>query len=205
MEQSWRDALKKRNQLIALIYGSVTILFFIFYLPYFFSEVIDKRAGQSLNDFVLDFLSPRDNSWIIFILIYACILQTIITNFRKPQVILLGLITYCSVSLMRMLTIYLFTLEPPSGLIPLIDPFVSLIAYDPTFTKDLFFSGHVSTLTVLILVEPHRLLKALKIGATIAVSILLLRQHVHYSIDVAFAPVITIVLFWLMRQLFSLR
>jgi PAP2 superfamily C-terminal len=204
VEQSWRDALKKRNQLAALIYALVLILFFILYLPYFFSQVIEQKPGHLLNDFVLNSLYPIDSSWVIFILIYACILQTIITNFRKPEIILLGLVTYCSVSLLRMLTMYLFTLEPPPGLIPLIDPFVSLIAYDPTFTKDLFFSGHVSTLTVLILVEPQRRLKFIKIVATIVVSILLLLQHVHYTIDVVFAPLITMVLFRLMVQAFSL-
>lgn len=205
MERSWRDTLTERSQVAALIYGLALITFFILYLPYFFGELIDQKKGLLVNDFLLTYLDPTDNSWIIFILIYACILQTIITNFNRPQVILLGLVTYCSVSLVRMLTIYFFTLEPPPGLIPLVDPFVSLIAYDPTFTKDLFFSGHISTLTVLILVEPQKQLRALKIGATIAVSFLLLFQHVHYTIDVVFAPLITLVLFRSMRHLFSLN
>ncbi len=204
MKYSWHNALRQRSQLAALIYGLSLIIFFILYLPYFFGQVIDPKPGLLLNDFVLNYIIPIDNSWVIFILIYACILQTIITNFKKPRVILLGLVTYSSVSLIRMLTIYLFTLEPPPGLIPLIDPFVSLIAYDPSFTKDLFFSGHVSTLTMLTLVEPQRQLKFLKIGVTIAVSILLLFQHVHYTIDVLFAPVITMFLYFILGYVFSL-
>ena len=178
MERSWRDALKERSKVAALVYGLALITFFILYLPYFFGQVIDPKQGWLLHDVVLNYLKPINNSWLIFTLIYVCILQTIVTNFKKPEVILLGLVTYCSVSLVRMLTIYVFTLEPPLGLIPLIDPFVSLIAYDSNFAKDLFFSGHVSTLTMLILVEPQRQLKFLKIGATVAVSILLLFQHI---------------------------
>lgn len=205
MEQSWRNVLKNKSQLAALVYSIGSIIFFILYLPYFFGQVIDKKPGFLINDFVLNYLPPADASWGIFILIYSCILQTIITNFKKPSVILSGLVTYCSVSLVRLVTIYLFTLEPPPGLIPLIDPFVSLIAYEPTFTKDLFFSGHISTLTVLILVEPQKQLKVLKIVATTAVSILLLIQHVHYTIDVVFAPIITLGLFVLIRQFFALN
>lgn len=203
MEQSWRNVIKNKGQLAALVYSIGLIIFFILYLPYFFGQVIDNRAGLLIDDFVLNYLPPTDASWIIFILIYGCILQTIITNARKPSVILSGLATYCTVSLIRMATIYLFTLEPPIGLIPLIDPFVSLIAYEPTFTKDLFFSGHISTLTVLILIEPNKQLKAIKIIATIAVSLLLLLQHVHYTIDVVAAPLITFASFLLIRQTFS--
>jgi PAP2 superfamily C-terminal len=205
VEHSWRDALKERSKVAGLVYSLTVIIFFILYLPYFFGRVIDQKSGIPVNDFILNYLKPIDNSWPIFILIYACLLQTIITNFKKPRVILLGLVTYCTVSLVRMLTIYLFTLEPPQGLIPLIDPFVSIIAYDSSFTKDLFFSGHVSTLTVLILVEPQRQLKFLKISAAIVVSILLLFQHVHYTIDVLFAPVITLISYRLAGRLFSLK
>ncbi len=205
MERSWRDTLKERSKVAALVYGLALITFFILYLPYFFGQVIDPKPGWLLHDVVLNYLKPINNSWLIFTLIYICILQTIVTNFKKPEVILLGLVTYCSVSLVRMLTIYVFTLEPPPGLIPLIDPFVSLIAYDSNFTKDLFFSGHVSTLTMLILVEPQRQLKFLKIGATVAVSILLLFQHIHYTIDVLFAPIISIFLYRIMGSIFSLR
>jgi len=205
VEHSWRKVLTERNHIAALVYGVSLIVFFILYLPYFFNHVIEPKPGLLLNDFVLYHLNPMDNSWIIFIIIYACILQTIISNFKKPQVILLGLVSYSSVSLFRMLTIYLFTLEPPSGLIPLFDPFVSLIAYDPSFTKDLFFSGHISTLTVLVLVEPQRQLKILKIVATIVVSLLLLLQHVHYTIDVLFAPIITLLFYYILRYIFSLK
>ena len=202
--KSWGSALKQKSSMAALVYSVAVLTIFILYLPYFFNEVIAPKPGVSLNDFILRHLVAIDCSWIIFILIYACLLQTIITNARSPDVILLGLVTYCSVSLMRLLTIYLFTLEPPANLVPLSDPFVSLIAYESSFTKDLFYSGHVSTLAVLVMIEPRKIFRYLKLISTLGVSILLLLQHVHYTIDVLIAPVIAFLILRIMAKLFSL-
>jgi hypothetical protein len=102
-----------------------------------------------------------------------------------------GLLTYSAVTWLRMLTIYLVTLEAPQGIITLKDPFLSVVVYPGEFVKDLFFSGHISTMTVLILIEPNKKLKWIKVIATVVVAALLLKQHVHYSVDIFFAPLFT--------------
>jgi membrane-associated phospholipid phosphatase len=83
-----------------------------------------------------------------------------------------------------MLTISLVPLDPPAGLIGLADP-LSNFFYGPKFiTRDLFFSGHTSTVFLLYLCLPGKADKKLALAATLSVAILLLVQHVHYTLDV---------------------
>ncbi|MEO6133412.1 MAG: phosphatase PAP2-related protein, partial [Saprospiraceae bacterium] len=72
-----------------------------------------------------------------------------------------------------------------------------------TFAKDLFFSGHVSTMTLLVLVEKKEWIKWVKAVFTLAIGILLAWQHVHYTIDLVVAPVVTILVFYAFKNIFG--
>lgn len=105
-----------------------------------------------------------------------------------------------------MITMYVFTLEPPEGIIPLHDPIVDVIAYGgQVFNKDLFFSGHVATLTLFVLLEERPVIKKMLVLNTIIVAGLILLQRVHYTIDVMVAPVIMLGVYKLMKQNFVIR
>ena len=102
----------------------------------------------------------------------------------------------------RMITITLIPLNPPIGLIPLKDPISSLF-YGGTgvfITKDLFYSGHTSTQFLIFLCLTKRSDKIIAFIATITVGILVLIQHVHYTIDVLAAFVFTYVVIYLERR-----
>jgi PAP2 superfamily C-terminal len=168
----------------------------------FFEHVIAGKKGMALDDIILEHLPVLDCSWTIFAVIYSSILITLVRHFRNPMLILLGLATYSGVTWLRMLAIYTFTLEPPAHIIPLKDPFLSLLVYPQSdFSKDLFFSGHVSSMSVLVFVETDYRRKILKIIATVWVGLLLLLQHVHYTLDVVTAPVFTFGIYWLFSRL----
>ena len=62
-------------------------------------------------------------------------------------------------------------------------------------TKDLFFSGHTSTLFLMFLITQHKKVKATLLTISIIVPILLLVQHVHYTIDILAAPVFAYAIF----------
>lgn len=129
---------------------------------------------------------------LIFTLIYLSLFLVLSGLINKPYGIALGLGSYLVITIVRTITMYVFTLEPPAGIIVLQDPFIDRVAYGGNvFTKDLFFSGHVATLTLLGLVEERPWAKYCVLCCTVIVGILILIQRVHYTIDVVAAPFIT--------------
>ena len=99
--------------------------------------------------------------------------------------------SYIMVSLVRILTISLVALDAPVNLIGLADPLSNAFYGSKFVTKDLFFSGHTSTIFLMALCLQNRTEKILGFIATAIVGFLLLVQHVHYSMDVLTAPVFT--------------
>jgi len=187
-----------------LIVISIAILIVISLLPYFFHSVIGPKPGLVINDVLLNAVTPRDHSWIIFGLIYLSLVITLQGIYKRPDLVLLGLKCYLILTLMRMVTMYVFTLEAPEGIIPLHDPLVDVIAYGGNvFNKDLFFSGHVATLTLFVLLEQRATLKRLLVLNTLLVSFFILLQRVHYTLDILAAPVITSLIFKFSRRLGS--
>jgi hypothetical protein len=154
-----------------------------------------------LSDAFLNVLPAYDLSIPIFISIYGFIVISVVIHYSNPHFVLMALATYCTVNFFRIATIYFFTLEPPAGIVTLHDPFVSLIVYDTsTFAKDLFFSGHVSTLLVMTWPEPEKKLRLGKLLITIVVALMLLIQHIHYTIDILAAPLFTYAAYFLVKK-----
>jgi membrane-associated phospholipid phosphatase len=90
-------------------------------------------------------------------------------------------------------------------LIPLIDPFLAKVAYggNAVFVKDLFFSGHTSTLAIVYFIEKKKSLKSILLISTIMVGLLLIWQHVHYSIDILGAWVVSWLVYTIIQRLNS--
>jgi PAP2 superfamily C-terminal len=203
---SWGEARKNKRFVFQFITILIAILLLVTYLPEYFHSVIGPKQGVQLNDFILNLLPPQDHSWVIFGLIYLSLVITLQGITKQPLTILLGLTCYLAITLLRMLTMYLFTLEPPAGILLLHDPIVDVVAYGGVvFSKDLFFSGHVATLTLFALLEQRPALKKLLIVNSVVVAGLILLQHVHYTIDVVAAPLIMIGVYKLMKKKFLIR
>lgn len=188
----WAEAFSKRGFVIQFVFFLIAILIVVSFLPYFFHSVIGPKPGIRLHDDVLSLLILRDNSWMIFGFIYLALTVVIQGVIRKPDQVLLGLQSYLIITVLRMLSMYVFTLEPPEGIIPLTDPLIDRFVYGGIrFEKDLFFSGHVATLSLLTFLEQRVWVKRLMIAITVIVAILILMQRVHYTIDVLVAPMAT--------------
>src|SRR5665811_2116514 len=85
------------------------------------------------------------------ILIWSSAFFMLITIIKNPSIFLTFLIAYLLLSILRALSIFLFPLEAPLGIINLIDPLTNYFYGVPFITKDLFFSGHVSMLFLMYL------------------------------------------------------
>ncbi len=200
----WTEALHSRRFVIQLIIVAIFILVIVSLLPYFFHSIIGPKPGLRITDPVLNACAPRDYSWIIFVLIYLSLGITLQGIYKKPKIILLGLKCYLLITLLRMLSMYMLTLEAPKGIIPLHDPLVDLIAYGGNvFTKDLFFSGHVATLTLFAQLEERVVMKRILVISVILVAGLILLQGVHYSIDLLVAPIVSILVVKVAKRYFT--
>ncbi len=203
MQVTWKDALKSKSFNVYLGLNIIALIGFIIVLPRYFNNVIQSKPGIQLNDWFMNLLPPMDWSNLIFIVIFGAPALFFISNIKNPRAILLSLQCYVIVNYLRIASIYLFTLEAPDGLIPLIDPFLAKVAYggNAVFVKDLFFSGHTSTLAIVYFIEKKKILKTILLISTIMVGLLLIWQHVHYSIDILGAWVVTWLVYMIMQRL----
>lgn len=186
---NWVQAWSQNNFRLQFLVTLICLVIVLIFIPQFFL-IIQNRNGIVLNDLLLNFLSRKDFSLLIFTFIYGSIIIALFSFLHQPIIFLRLLQTYCLLTLLRILSIWLVPLNAPSGYIELVDPIIGRIAYRGNYIdKDLFFSGHVSVLFLLFLFESNRFIKTVFLSATIFVAILLLVQHVHYTIDVIAAPI----------------
>jgi hypothetical protein len=195
-QTAWQSRIFRRKFFIGLV-GIITLLLGF---PYFF-QTIEQHTGPVLNDWVLNQLPPHDVSLWIFLIIWASALLLVIRARFSPAVFMMFVYGYIIVSLSRMLSINLVPLDPPVGLIPLIDP-ISNAFYGKTYiTKDLFYSGHTSTILLIFLCLRRKWDRLLVLIGSVIVGGLLLVQHVHYTVDVLGAFVFTYPLYWVGKRL----
>jgi membrane-associated phospholipid phosphatase len=176
---AWHDSAFRRR----VVTGLIIVISLLSTFPLFFQH-IERRHGALLNDPLLRLLLPHNISVPLFIVIWAITGLSVYRAAQTPMMFLTYLWSFIFLSLFRMLTITLVPLDPPAGLIPLVDPLSNFFYGDKFVTKDLFFSGHTSSVFLLFLTIPGKTDKKLALIATFIVALLLLVQHVHYTLDV---------------------
>jgi len=154
-----------------------------------FVKRVELRPGVVLPDPVLDRLAARDVTWLAFGLIYAAILAALWLLSRRPRRLLQALQAYAIMAWARMAVMGVTPLDPPPGMIRLEDPLVQAFGgASEALTRDLFFSGHTSTLFLVSLAVPGRRTRPFFLACTVVVGLSVLVQHVHYTVDVLAAP-----------------
>lgn len=187
-KERWRLALHSRSFILQSVSTLLAGLVVVLIIPPFLL-FIQSIPGHYINDPLLKELPAYDVSLYIFICLYALLLVAVVQLSFHPVLSLKALQAYLLLTVMRGCSIYLFPLEPPVAIIPLVDPVIEHFFYEKVvITKDLFFSGHTSMLSLLCLVIPFGWTKRVALLITLLVAALLLVQHVHYTIDVLAAP-----------------
>lgn len=148
----------------------------------------ELRPAVSITDPILELLPSIDLTWFAFILIYVCLTTGLISLSKYPSNLLTGIQAYILMILFRIIAMYSVPLAPPAGMIILQDPIVEIFGGGPIYVKDLFFSGHTSTMFLLYITAKSKLLQVIFLIFTILIGAFVLLQHVHYSVDVIAAP-----------------
>lgn len=162
---------------------AIVLFFLARYLPY-----NELRIGAALQDPLLETFKPVDLTWISFILIYGALVVGLATMAKYPRRILIAFQSYTLLAALRLITIHFLPLNAPPNIIPMEDPFVAFFGGGKTLLRDLFFSGHTSTMFLLALTSKNKTLKLSFVICTLLVGTTVLAQHVHYTIDVIAAP-----------------
>jgi hypothetical protein len=196
----WRSAWRLRDFRDQLLV-SLTVLLVAIILTLVFLDYIETRTGLILHDPLLSLFSPTDLRWITFSLIYSGLLLGLVSLFLYPFSLLLALRAGIAVMLLRMVCLFLLPLDPPPGMIPFLDPFIQIPGAHPVFTRDLFFSWQIAVLAIFAFTAQWRDLKIIFSCVAVAVAVLLLLQHVHYTIDLVAAPCFAYVAYGLAKWL----
>ena len=202
LKNNWKETWGSSLLRAQLIIGSVLMTIISFMLPSFFN-LIQKRDGTLLNDWVLAAIPAHNVSWAIFTVIWGIGFYALWRGIEKPTIYITYLWTFIFITILRVLAISLVPLEPPTGLIVLTDPLTAVFYGRSTITKDLFFSGHTSILFLAFLCLERKWDKILSLIATCIVACLLLIQHVHYTVDIIAAPFIIYPVFRMVKYLLN--
>lgn len=168
-----------------------------------FFQFIQKREGLTLNDWVLNSLPAQNNSYLIFGIIYVSVIYLIFQLLKDPYRFTWFAWAFNIETTFRFICIYFIPLNPPVNLVELNDPLAEIFIYGENLaiTKDLFFSGHTATMLFVcyFLVKPtERIIAGL---FTLVLIVLLLLQHIHYSIDILGAFFFTLLSIQLAKKL----
>lgn len=187
----WKQATAEKRfftwLVLTLAYLILLVVFLNWFLPY-----INQRQGFLLEDPLLSVIPPVDLSAWIFPVIYLSVLAAFIYLLGYPERFLRTMMSFALVYSLRVLTLYLVPIASPQGCIPLADPIMLHFAYDGRIiTRDLFFSGHTACMLTLVLAVQKKALKLFLAAGLIAVIVMLLFQHAHYTIDILGALIFT--------------
>ena len=200
LKRNWNSFfLSKKN--IYFFIAILVLLALVLGLFTRFLQYFELRNGFAFDDPILIQFNPIDLTWIIFIMIYGGLVLALISLVKSPQVLTLALLTYLLMVIFRIAAMYTLPLNPPESMLALKDPFVELFGGGKTLTKDLFFSGHTATSLIFFLTAKNKIIKKIFLFLTVVMGASVLLMHVHYSVDVLIAPLVSFTAFIISKNI----
>jgi hypothetical protein len=194
IELTWTSAWQDSRFRWQLILALAVFAIFPWKAEEYF-QWIQQRDGIVMQDFILANIPAKNVSIPIFGIIYVSVFYLLARIIRRPKQFVWFAWAFNLETFIRFVCIYIVPLNPPLDLVDLHDPLAELFIYgeNTAITKDLFFSGHTATMVFVSYFLPNPMERKIAIIMTFVLASLLLIQHVHYSLDVLFAPIATLI------------
>jgi len=201
MKKEWNQLWSCKSYLAIWVLLLILVLFTLKLISVFLVFNENRAGGYLLDDWVLNLLEPANVSTPLFAITWICIFCCLPVALRTPKRAMVVFISILIIGLLRSICLYLVPLMPPEGIIPLRDTFLEGSFYEnKVLVKDLFFSGHTANLALLTFLVDVKWLRVILGICTGIVGYLLLKQHVHYTIDVLAAPFAAYFSYYLAKQ-----
>lgn len=199
---AWSESWKHTNFRFHFFITLALILGLSQFFPFYF-DYLEARDGTMLNDVVLNLIPAHDVSMLVFFFLYAGVVICFLANLIHPRFLVIAFQTYAFVTMMRIVSLFFIHLDPPIGYICLREPVIShfFSTNGAICSKDLFFSGHVSSILSIYFSIRQKKFKIILLICSIMISLLVMIQHVHYTIDVAAAYPFTWLCYWFSKKL----
>ena len=157
-----------------------------------------RTYSVKINDPLFNLFNAIDLNIIAFPVIYVALISFIVYHSFRPKALMLAFNSYALMVWIRMFAMYVTPLDVASGAIDLRDPIVFFVGTGGMVTKDLFFSGHTASLTLLALVtfnakklsgqdyslKIDNFMKVFFFVCLVTVGSSVVLQKAHYTIDV---------------------
>ena len=182
---AWKENWKHTSFRFHFLFTLALILGLTQFFPLYF-DYLEARNGTMLNDVVLNLIPAHDVSMLVFFFLYTGVFICFLANLIHPRFLVVAFQTYAFVTIMRIVSLYFIHLDPPTGYICLREPVISQFfsTNGAICSKDLFFSGHVSSILSIYFSVNHKKFKTLLLICVVMISLFVMIQHVHYTIDV---------------------
>ena len=177
-QSQWREILSS-NKKIALFLLGIGALLSALAINNKVSTYVDHVHGPSVGDLILDNIPIYDLNFLFFWVVLIFWVSNIVYRIIFPKEFSFILVSMSLFVVVRSFFIALTHLGPPENLLVTPD---ELSYY--SFNADMFFSGHVGAPFFYALLTGIKSVKWIAIIYSIAMVIIVLMSHGHYSIDI---------------------
>ncbi|HRG68709.1 MAG TPA: phosphatase PAP2-related protein [Saprospiraceae bacterium] len=194
--------MKRKKQIITIFLLIVLSIIYTTIHPHAI-QYFESRQGTQLNDYILDVIPSYNVALFVFLIQYISIAVFLFFNIRNYDTMVNVIAAFLILQTIRLFTIYMLPLEPPEGYVPLKDAILGAIVYSGNiYSKDLFFSGHTSAMYILYFFSRTRNQKVFHLCSLSLIIPFILVQHIHYTIDIIGAVIISYLVCYFLRRLY---
>lgn len=197
--ERWKKVWQLRAFRIQCTWSAVALVVVLVLLRLYL-DMVEEGSGVVLLDPLLPYVPVLDLKWVIYAINYSGLLLGVISLVGQPLALLLTVRAAVVLAVLRGVCLFALPLDPPPGMIPLVDPMIQLPFEHPTLTRDLFFSWHVALMSLLAITVQGKDLRLIFCVFAGLLSILLLMQHAQYTISVIAAPCFAYAAYGMMKS-----